>query len=514
MSDLIEQFKAARKVGTPVLAVQSPDQFQTLVELCKVNGVLKGPVVKWDLVNGMEGINPMGRAVLEAALGDMDPVSATRPPADALDMVDKKFPGIDGKTEGTTLFMVNIHRFLDPPTMDGAREMSQAIHGVRDRFKSQGKTLVLLAPRFIMPPELSDVLVLDEPLPTAQQLEEIAKEEYKEAKLEPTPEELVRAVDGVRSLAAFEARQAFAMSLSPRKGMDWNGLWTRKRTSIAATPGLSVYRGGETFADVAGSDNVKFFLDRLMKGKRRIRAIGFADEIEKMLAGATGGDLSGTSQEQHGIVLKEMQDNGYIGVIFLGPPGSGKSAIAKAVGPQYGRETIIMDLPLMKGSLVGETAARTSLAFKKFRAMCDGDGLIIATCNSIDVLSPELRRRFPFLFFFDLPVPVEKEGIWNMYLQKYELDPKQERPVDANWTGAEIRNCNDIAFNLNIPLVEAARFIVPVAVSSKASIDKLRNEADGKYISAYTPGIYRKADFDTMQNAAVATGRVRRDGNE
>lgn len=308
------------------------------------------------------------------------------------------------------------------------------------------------------------------------------------------------------------------MSLNKKTGvLDLDELWSRKRSIINAAPGLSVYRGGATFKDIGGNENAKDFLRRKLNGANPPEVIVFVDEMEKMLAGATGGDLSGTSQEQHGIVLKEMQDNGYTGIIYLGPPGAGKSAIAKAAGPEGGIETVVMDMPLMKGSLVGETAARTNEAFKVVKAISGGKALFIATCNSIEVLSPELRRRFPFLFFFDLPSKKEREIIWQLYFKKYNIKD-QDLPNEEGWTGAEIENCCKISWEFGLPLQEAAQVIVPVSVAAAGTIERLRREADGRYLNASKPGVYRKNDMDAeleelIANADKQTKRIVRDSD-
>jgi len=39
----------------------------------------------------------------------------------------------------------------------------------------------------------------------------------------------------------------------------------------------------------------------------------------------------------------------------------------------------------------------------------------------------------------------------------FELDPQQPKPVDASWTGAEIRACCRLAALLDVPLIEAAK---------------------------------------------------------
>jgi hypothetical protein len=45
---------------------------------------------------------------------------------------------------------------------------------------------------------------------------------------------------------------------------------------------------------------------------------------------------------------------------------------------------------------------------------------------------------------------------------------KQARPDDTNWTGAEIKSCCRLASLLDVPLVQAAQNVVPVAVTAGA----------------------------------------------
>lgn len=225
-------------------------------------------------------------------------------------------------------------------------------------------------------------------------------------------------------------------------------------------------------------------------GNRAPRAIVFIDEIEKALAG-TAGDTSGVSQDFLGVFLREMQDRNYTGAILIGPPGSGKSAIAKATGNDAGIPTIAFDLGAMKGSLVGESEARVRAAWQTIYAIGQGRVLILATCNSMGNLPPELKRRFTLgAFFFDLPTANERLEIWKVWLGKYGLKDK-ELPADDSWTGAEIRQCCDLADRLGIPLKDAAAYVVPVARSAADVIEKLRRESSGKYTSASKPGPYR-----------------------
>jgi MoxR-like ATPase len=235
---------------------------------------------------------------------------------------------------------------------------------------------------------------------------------------------------------------------------------------------------------------VKRFVTRVINGENRPRAIVFQDEIEKSLAGAAG-DLSGTTQELLGSQLTFMQDKNATGLLFIGHPGAAKSAIAKAAGNEAGIPTIQFDLGGMKGSLLGESNANMRTSLKVVEAVSQGRALFIATCNDIKSLPPELRRRFSFgTFFFDLPTAKERDLIWNIYFRKFNLKDK-DRPSDIGWTGAEIKNCCDIAWRLKTTLKDAASYIVPLVTSAKERIENLRREADSRFISASEPGPYK-----------------------
>jgi len=219
------------------------------------------------------------------------------------------------------------------------------------------------------------------------------------------------------------------------------------------------------------------------------RVVVFIDEIEKAFAG-TGTDLSGVKTEMTSTILTYMQDHESDGLIFIGPPGSCKSATAKATGSTAGIPTIAFDLPAMESSLVGASTERLRTALQIIDAVSQGRMLFIATCNSIASLPPELRRRFTLgTFFFDLPTADERETIWRIYLKKYGVSG--ERPNDEGWTGAEIKECCRKAYRLGITLAQASRYIVPISRSAAEQIKVLRQMASGKFISASVPGVYR-----------------------
>ena len=245
MEEFVSAFRAARCVSTPLVAVRTADPASTtqlLMENLKQGRELP-PLLGWDVIRGLFGIGRDIGEQLARVLGDRQP--ETVGPAEALFLVQQL-------CEDGLLFYSNAHRFWNEPGV------MQGIWNLRDSFKSTGRMLVLLTvPGSTLPPELAqDVLVLDEPLPSAVHLEQIVKETFKSANLtEPERAKIDRAVDALIGLLAFPAEQALAMSLVKQE-LDTEDLWERKRQIIEQTPGLSVWRGGETFDDLGGLDNV------------------------------------------------------------------------------------------------------------------------------------------------------------------------------------------------------------------------------------------------------------------
>ncbi|WP_315850838.1 AAA family ATPase [Blastopirellula marina] len=225
-------------------------------------------------------------------------------------------------------------------------------------------------------------------------------------------------------------------------------------------------------------------------------------------------------------------------------PGTGKSALAKALGNEVGRPTLTLDVGSLMGGIVGQTEQRTRHALKIIDAMApavlfvdelekalggtsgsgqtdsgvgsrmlgtlltwladhESDVFVICTSNDVSKLPPELTRaeRFDAIFFLDLPGKLQKQAIWQMYLERFALDRSQEFPKDDKWTGAEIRACCRLAALLDLPLAEAAKHVVPVAATSAEAVQRLRTWASGRCLSAESGGIY---------DAGVATPRKSR----
>jgi hypothetical protein len=266
-------FKAARRAGTPLVAVRTADPASAMAQvMASLNGKSEIPVVVWDILNGLTGRNEPGKAAVGKLVGEN---AGPLGPADALAAAQKI-------ARDAVLF------FLNPQRVWEQVDVLQGIWNLRDVFKANGQMLVLIStPGASSPAELqSDVMVIDEPLPSAEELAALVRETFEAADLSAPSEETVeKAVDALVGLAAFPAEQVLAMSLS-KSGLDFGRLWDRKRQAVEQTPGLTIWRGGETFDQIGGCENIKRFLDAVIHGEEAPRVIVFVDEIEKAFAGS------------------------------------------------------------------------------------------------------------------------------------------------------------------------------------------------------------------------------------
>lgn len=503
--EFIKQYKAARRVSTPLVMIRTFDAKSTTDAIRAALGeelLKKNALILWDVCHGMRALTDKATEELAHILNGGEP-EGTRELAVALQLAERARTNV-------TLFISNAHLYWtnEPAVIQG-------IWNLRDGFKANGNMLVLLSnPGAILPAELaSDVVVMDEPLPTREGIQAIVSQTFKYAKLEaPEADTLEKATDALIGLPAFPAEQSTAMCLDTKaKALDIAELWDHKRKVISQTPGLSVWQGCEKLSDIGGIESVKKFCSAVVTGNEAPKTIIFIDEIEKAFAG-TGTDMSGVKTELTGSMLTWMQDREVDGMIFIGLPGVSKSNLAKALGGSYGIPVINFDLAGMQSALVGSSGANLRAAQKTVDAISGGRILAIATCNSIHALPPELRRRFNLgIFFFDAPSAEERSAIWSIYRAKYHIPENEPTPHDEGWTGAEIKECCKKAYRLKMTLAEASVYIVPVTKSAAESIAALRQSASGKYLSASKPGIYTTAEVTVSHTAAPAQaqgGRV------
>jgi len=472
MKSFIELFTAAREVSTPLVAVRTFDPSSTIQSItASLSTELAAliPLISWDSIHGLKGLNDSGVEALGKMATDVDqPLGASVDLPIALGI-------LEAAGEDVIAFVHNPHL-----VWDADKKVIQAVWHLRNDYKANGNMLIhLIGIGVELPAELQqDTLILEEPLPTRDELAKVitdtfgnaaaGKKDYAACKNGATAKVIKDGVDALIGLPLFPADQATAMSLDKKKGLlDIEALWTRKRDIVSANPGITYHAGKETLADMYGCDSVRQFGIKFMNGKFSPTLILRQDEIEKQFAGS-GTDSSGTKGNLLGEWLTWVNDRRIICSLFVGIPG-------------------------MEHEHVGMSSKHQRTAHKVLDAISDERIWLIATANRLEGLPPELISRFQVggIFFFDAPDDDEKLGILKLKIAAYKLDSSQELPDMTNWTGRDIDNCARKSDALGISLVEASDYIVPLLTSHKEQMDALRQSASDRYLSASKPGVYK-----------------------
>jgi hypothetical protein len=468
LADQLTDYIHAAFTGLWVVTSE-PDEAER--EIIQQSEEKKWAVAAWDVATG---IRIPGRQSPETG---SDPLAAIR----ALNALAVK--------DGTAVLILhNFHRFLNNT------EVIQTLFSQLVAGKQQRTFIVVLAPVVTIPVELEKVfVVLEHQLPNRQQLETIAHELTTENPNDmPSGVELNRVLDAAAGLTRYEAEGSFALSLTRQNAIRPEVIWELKAQTLRKNNLLTLHRGQEDFTALGGLNNLKDFCRKALRPGKLVKPRG---------------------------------------VLLLGVSGTGKSAFSKALGNETGRPTLLLDFGSLMGSLVGQSEGNLRKALQVADAMspcimfCDeiekalsgvgsqgdsgvstrlfghlltwlsdheSDVFFVGTSNDVSKLPPEFTRaeRFDGLFFLDLPTLKEKESIWSLYRSQFGVPESQHKPDDTSWTGAEIRSCCRLAALLDVPLTQAARNIVPVAVTASESVDRLRNWASGRCLCATNPGVY------------------------
>jgi hypothetical protein len=474
--------------------IESHEHGDALAEIGQLCNREKWRLATWDLEHGL----CIAGSTVEESQKIGDPLAAIR-----------SLGSLATKNGSGLLVLVNFHRFLQ------SAEVVQALAQQLASGKQNRTFVIVLSPVVQIPVELQkQFIVLDHPLPDRQQLAEIAQGVATDEGEMPTGAELERLLDAAAGLTRQEAENAFSLSLVRHSRLQLETLWELKSQVLKKSGLLQLHRGGERFEDLGGLESVKAFCKRALRGSPSAKA------------------------KPRGILL-------------LSPPGCGKSAFAKALGNETGRPTLVLDVGSLMGSLVGQSEANIRQALRIIDAMApavcfldevekafsgvassgqtdsgvsarlfgtflswlndhESDVFVVATANDITKLPPEFSRaeRFDGVFFLDLPDCEQRRAIWKIYVDQYALDPRQKLPTDDLWTGAEIKACCRLAALLDLPLTAAAQNIVPVARTSAESVEKLRQWASARCLSADRPGIYSASSSAATSRRRVSRGPI------
>ena len=107
--DFAKAFKAARRVSVPLIAIGTSDPASAIHAVRSAldanANATTAPLLRWDIVHGLVGLNKPGREEVSRVLGDSASPLASAGPSEALELAEK----LD---DDAALFFANAHRFF------------------------------------------------------------------------------------------------------------------------------------------------------------------------------------------------------------------------------------------------------------------------------------------------------------------------------------------------------------------------------------------------------------------
>ena len=383
--------------------------------------------------------------------------------------------------ENTVMFLYNYHWFISN------NQIVQFIQESIPVWSSKGQAIVVVSSTEKIPPELAkDFTMVDLPMPMADDIEQIIHKIAPSEKYEPKGDELAAVKRVSKGLTAREMENVYALSLVKHKKLDVGLINEFRAQTIRKSGFAEVLPPTVTFKDVIGYEEFK---------KQFMESVHKPDSK---------------------------------GIAAIGPAGTGKTSLAKAMGAESGKLTVMVNLGAFQSKFQGESFQNVKNFIKMITALGDcllifdefekqfagtsGAGeldsgvkkgmgslwldffqnrppnvYIVSTFNSFVGVDPEYLRAGRYdtsPFFIDLPNEKVKAKILKHYMEKFGLDPKQKVPTMKDWSGAEIESLCHNANMRGISLMEASQLILPLAATKKEEIDALRNWAKGRTIDA------------------------------
>jgi SpoVK/Ycf46/Vps4 family AAA+-type ATPase len=501
MKDYIKDTILSLKRGFPFIAIETSDYQQTLADLKaglgeETNGGQRA-LLHHDMARGALGINELGLAVSATINSGAEPAVTTAKIEECLQRA------LDLMPPRSILVIDDIHLLLEHKDDTIRALYVQCIRNCRDAFKSSKRTLVFLAPKFRPPVELGkDMDIIVAPTPTHEDRIALAKNVCKGAQLpEAAPEKLEEVASITRGLTAFASENLMAMAIT-KEGFNLNILRRGSVAAINAVTGLKVIEANLTLDDIVGVEQGKKHARMKAGGELCPMAVVRVDEISDQMAGRN--DSNGLNRDAQGCFLQSMENYKWRGCIYNGFGGTGKTALSIAFANVCKATFIDFDLGAMKGGIVGTSEKNIRTALETIWDRFGERVFFIGTTNSADELTPQMMRRFGVTLFFDLLKDEEQKPLWVYYKKKFGLPDNAKLPPCAGWTGAEIERCCEAAWEFKLELTDAAQFISPVVLAMGAEgVDKMRAQAEGKYLSASEPGQYttkRGLDLKKMRD--------------
>lgn len=389
---------------------------------------------------------------------------------------------------------------------------------VKANFEGRDRCLIMLGANMELPPAIRQVAAeFVMPLPKEDELRKLAWRVLHDfSPSQPVSmgldrSELDQLIDTLKGMTLLQAERALCRAVADDLALtadDLPGVLEAKREVLQEQGVLEYVPVDISMSELGGLANLKDWL-----GKRR--------------------NALGEEAKEFGLPPPR-------GVVLLGVQGCGKSLAAKAVAADWELPLLRMEAGRIYDKFIGESDKKLEQALRAaehmapcimwideiekafaFSGSADSDGglsqrifgrllswlqekqtavFVVATCNDVQSLPPELMRkgRFDEIFFIDLPDAAERKQIFEVHISKRNREPAffhLDALVAASegFSGAEIEQAVVAALYTAFAakaeldtetLLSELASTKPLSVTRAESVTALRTWADGRAVPA------------------------------
>lgn len=472
-SKLVDHLRIATTVAVDIIADEEPNLIKHLEQEVASKPPLSMRTFCWTVAKGMQQV---GRAnqhnlTFTDVKNNEREQAALRNPVAALNFVET-YGASEG--EGAALFILcDLHKYVKPTVPEVERALKDLITRT---IVFSNKRVLLLGQDINLPPDFETLVThLPVPLPSGEEMLEFVDRRIQE--ILNVVSTLVTKNPVASNLGA-EEMQAIARAMQ--------GL--TKATASKLIKNYIFARGSIDRGLIEAVTQHK--QEKLRKlgvefSEAPSTAVGGLDLLQAWLERRS--QLLGESARQQGLPMPK-------GIVLVGPPGSGKSMICRAVGHRWGVPVFKFDAGSMFSSALGESEARLRRVLQMVeacapavlwideidKAFASSSGgistdsgasqrmfgymltwmserkapvFIVASANGVDHLPPEFLRkgRWDEVFYVSLPNKDERRRILEIHLSRYgatgisELDLEQLARMTTRFSGAELAQAVDEA---------------------------------------------------------------------
>ena len=492
MSKWDKQLDLLIRARTPIIWIRSNEEERVETLLRNATKRLSPRrLATWDYINGISNILNSNN------LGARQPMA----PLEWLKKLDENSP--------TILLLKDFHHFCEDP---GILRM---LKNLASTLRSKPHSIIISSGLWSPSNDLEeDLTILDLPLPKEKEIKNLLSNISKASNSELEDDDLKQLTNACSGLSESRIRKVAARALAQRGKISNKDLFEvleEKRQSIARSEVLEYCKTDKSPNDVGGLEILKDWLSQ--------RKQAFSEEAKNF-----------------GLPLPK-------GVLLVGPQGTGKSLVAKAIGNSWSMPLLRLDVGRLFAGLVGASEARTRETIQRAEAMAPcilwideidkafgGDGrsdggtshrvlaniltwmsektssvFLVATANGIDKLPAELLRkgRFDEIFMLELPSKNERHSILKLHLQQRRpnlniaLDTVVERT--QGFSGAELEQSVIEAMYFAFAekrelqesdLILATSQLVPLSRTAREQLESLKEWASSGRARASSPKLF------------------------